>query len=268
MTIRSQFNNVDEDLDTLLKSDSYRKPKEKLKNLNKTRSAKSNLSYLKVLTAILIIIISALIAGWAVLTAGNKKPILVVAKTVQQGYQILPQDLTTAMVSASSNVSDISSSNESEVIGKYASTELIPGQMLASGEVTQNAPLASGSTVVGIPLKLGQEPINGLQVGDHVMIVFTPQPGSTPAITNSGIVPAGTSTSNSAGVQNISGLMNQISPGSVIDPDSTVVSESLPNPNTNSNFADEVSVNVPVNMGPIISLAASADQISLDLLPN
>ncbi len=260
MTFKMQAKGAEDEFETILRSRNVTKSNDVKKEPHNLTAFKSNVSYLKLIGAAMILVLSALIAAWAVMSAGNKVPVIVLIKSVSKNSKITSQDLGTALISNSSNVNDISASLENEVVGKYAVTSLVSGQILAEGDSTSFAPLSSNLTLVGIPLKIGQEPTNGLQVGEHVIIVFTPQPGSTPAITSS-------ETIGTLGINSISNNTgNLMSPGSVLDSDSTVVSESIPNPNLNSDYADEVTVSVPVNLGPIISLAASADQISLDLI--
>lgn len=259
MTYKTQSNGIEDEFDALLKNRNISKTREIKKDSKKVTNVRSNIGYLKLLTAVMLIVISALIAAWAVLSAGDKTPVLILVKAVPQGSMIQSNDLSTALISGSSNINDVPASNESSIVGQYASTMLVPGQVLATTDFTDQSPLPANSTLVGIPLKIGQEPIDGLQPGDHVIIVFTPQPGSTPAISNSGVL-------NSTQGSFDSNTINQITPGSVLDQDSTIVSESIPNPNLNSSYSDEVTVSVPISLGPIVSLAASADQISLDLI--
>ena len=117
------------------------------------------------------------IRAWA-LNVGHRTQVLVVARPVQAGSVIKASDLTTAGVSADHSVAGLPASAASQVVGKVAADNLVPGTLLVRAEVGGGPLVRPGSSVVGLDLKPGMFPA-ALQVGDPVAVVSTPTQASS-----------------------------------------------------------------------------------------
>lgn len=119
-----------------------------------------------------------LVAGCALafaltwLRAGDRVPVLAVARTVMAGQVITVGDLTTARVSADGPVSLIPSSQEAAVTGHTAATTLPAGSLLTAGDIGA-APPSAGQAMLGVAVKAGQFPPD-LAAGDTVDVLATP----------------------------------------------------------------------------------------------
>lgn len=120
-------------------------------------------------------------AGW--LRAGNRQPVLALARPVTAGQVIASGDLQVVRVSASGPVSLLPASQEAAVIGQTAAAALPAGSLLTPAEVGA-APLGKGQAFLGVAVKPGQYPPD-LSAGQTVDVLVTPA-GSSPGAAGSG----------------------------------------------------------------------------------
>ena len=129
-----------------------------------------------------IALATALIVGFAALglylyqQAGAKTPVVVVTADVPEGHTIRRSDLTT--VSVAGGITAIGGGNIETVVGQTARIHLLPNTVLQRSMVTAAAPLAAGQAQVGVAVKSGQIPADGLQPGDTVQVVQVPAAGA------------------------------------------------------------------------------------------
>ena len=187
-------------------------------------------------------------------SADRRVPVLIVTSTIHQGQRITGSDLGTVDVAASSGLSVIPVASASELSGTWATVTIPTGSLISLRDVTSSRPLAGGNAVVGLSLKDGQLPSDGVQPGDQVMIVQTPGAGSSPPA-------AGASDSSSS----VSGTA--VASG-VLVAQATVFAASVPPPSSASSAAELVSVEVPATLAAAVASASSASQVSLVLLPD
>jgi len=119
-------------------------------------------------------------AGW--LRAGNRQPVLALARPVTAGQVIASADLQVVRVSASGPVSLLPASQEAAVIGQTAAAALPAGSLLTPAEVGA-APLGKGQAFLGVAVKPGQYPPD-LSAGQTVDVLATPA-GSSPGAAGS-----------------------------------------------------------------------------------
>lgn len=119
----------------------------------------------------------SLLGGWLFaalyLSAGGRKPVVVVARDVQRYQQIQEGDLATERVAAGDRAVTISGDQLDEVIGQYASTELTPGMILSPRHLVEdrNSLLEGDEARVGALLSPGEAPRN-LSGGDPVQLLI------------------------------------------------------------------------------------------------
>ncbi len=107
--------------------------------------------------------------GWLYTTAGEKTPVVVMAREVPVGQVIERADLSTVDVAGS--VTAIAGANLSSAVGQRAAVGLIPGTLLQRGMLTSADPIPAGQVQVGVALKAGQLPADGVNAGDKVAVV-------------------------------------------------------------------------------------------------
>lgn len=112
----------------------------------------------------------AFAVGW--LKAGNREPVLILARGVTAGHVYTAADLQVAQVSTSAAVGTVPASQEVAVIGHAASAALPAGSLLAPGDVSAPA-LAPGQVLLGVAVKPGQYPPD-LSAGQIVDVLSTP----------------------------------------------------------------------------------------------
>lgn len=121
----------------------------------------------------LLVMLGAALA-FAVLwmNAGDREPVLAVARAVPAGQEISGRDLAVVRVAADPSVQVIPSSRREEVVGRTAGVDLVPGALLTTGQLGQPTGAEPGEAVVGVALTESQLPVS-LRPGDKVAVVDT-----------------------------------------------------------------------------------------------
>ena len=209
----------------------------------------------------LLVLASAAIFASIYTSADHRVPVLMVTSTIHQGQRITAADLGTTELASSGRLSPIPVSSASELSGTWAAVTIPAGSLLARGDVSSSRPLSSGSAVVGLALKDGQLPSNGVEPGDQVMIVQTLAAGS--------VLPAGADSSGTGatGATSDGDDFGSVSSAGVLVAQATVFDTATPSASTSSGATELVSVEVPPTLAAAVATAAAASQISLVLLP-
>jgi hypothetical protein len=129
--------------------------------------------------AVFLIIGFAAVGGWLYLQAGAKTPVVVVVADVPAGHTIQRADLSTVPVAG--GVTAIAGNHMDSVVGQAAAVHLLPNMLLQRSMVTSGSGLSSGSAQVGVAVKSGQIPADGLVPGDRVQVVRLPDPAAAEA---------------------------------------------------------------------------------------
>ncbi|GHA47982.1 hypothetical protein GCM10010329_83010 [Streptomyces spiroverticillatus] len=117
---------------------------------------------------------------------GHRTPVLAVARAVQAGDVIRDTDLVVASVALDPALKPVAAADRDTVVGKRAAAALIPGALLAKGQVTDRALVQPGEQLVGIGLKPAQLPASRLSPGDTVIVVSTPSEAARAAQDSTG----------------------------------------------------------------------------------
>ena len=133
--------------------------------------------------ALAVVLIGAGILGGAALfrSVNHQVEVLMVATAVPSGSVVTAADLTTTSVAAGPGVRLIPARQERQVIGLVASTDLRPGELLATADLTTSLPPAPGQMMVPIAVKPSVLPASGLAPGDRVIVVWAPGGSSNAA---------------------------------------------------------------------------------------
>ena len=110
--------------------------------------------------------------GYLYSTAGEKVPVVVVTQPVAVGEVIERDDLST--VDVAGDITAIAGSNLSSVVGQRAAVALLPDTLLQRSMVTDADPMPAGQVQVGVAVKGGQLPADGLVPGDRVQVLALP----------------------------------------------------------------------------------------------
>ena len=199
--------------------------------------------------------------------AGRQAAVLVVTHTVQQGQQLTAADLGQTSVAVGPGVARIPAAEAAQVLGKSAALTVSSGSLLTPGDVSSLPAIPAGDAVVGLALKVGQLPADGLGPGDQVMVVETGPPGSplTSFVGSSSQADSSSGTGNSQ-----SGSSQDTSttgPSGVLVPNAVVFNTAFPGSQSSGDTSELVSLELSESVAPAVSAAAAADQVSLLLIP-
>ena len=186
----------------------------------------------RVALAVILIVGLSLVFMLLYTSAGDRRAVFAVARAVAAGNVITAADLTEARVSVDPALRPIPVSRRSEVVGRAAGVDLVPGTLLTRAHIADGPVVASGRSVVGLSLKAGQYPA-GVRVGDTVLLVRS-------------------SSNNAAGSTTGPVPVVQVR-GEVLAVESS----------TSSSSAAVVSVAVDGAEAPALAVAAAAGQVSL-----
>jgi Flp pilus assembly protein CpaB len=128
--------------------------------------------------AVLLVVGGAVAAGLLALRIDERVDVLVAGRDIAPGQQITAADLSVAPV-ASQGLDLLPATDQSQVIGRYASQPIPAGRLLDHAMLTDRGLLAQGKAAVGVVVKPGQAPASGLQAGDKVQVVRTADAGGT-----------------------------------------------------------------------------------------
>ena len=121
---------------------------------------------------VLLVVGLAAIGGWLYSTAGQKVAVVVVVRDVPVGQMISRLDLSTVEVAG--EVTAIAGDRLETAVGQRAAVELLPGTLLQRAMLATGPILDAGQAQVGLALKGGQLPANGLSPGDVVQVLRLP----------------------------------------------------------------------------------------------
>jgi hypothetical protein len=190
--------------------------------------------------AVLLILGGALASAYLVMASGQRVAAIRIAQPVAAGQRIPLSALEQVQVSDTGADYYINWSERGNVTRTYAAVPLVPGALLTNQMVSRNDDAAKGRVVVGLALKPGQFPSQGLQTGRRVSLYA---------------VGGGTGGGPRA--------------GTVLSSDAIVVGLSQGDRDVNRLRGDQTSVDVAVapRDAPLVTQAASAGAIAVALIP-
>lgn len=121
----------------------------------------------------------ALGASYLVTSTSEAVQVVVVTSAVIPGDQLTADDLSTASISLDPTVQTIPGEQLTELVGQYATVELLPGSLLTSAAVAPQPTTPAQASTVGVVLTPAQMPSEPLAPGRQVLLVETPAAGET-----------------------------------------------------------------------------------------
>jgi hypothetical protein len=121
---------------------------------------------------VVLVVVCALVFAEGFLQAGNRRPVLALARPVGAGQVITAADLQTVRVSAAGPVSLVPASRQGEIAGSVAAVSMPAGSLLTGSDLGTPPPM-KGQARLGVALKPGQYPPD-LAAGQDVDVLATP----------------------------------------------------------------------------------------------
>jgi hypothetical protein len=123
-----------------------------------------------ILLAVLLLVLGAALSGLALLSATRTSAYLAVAKQVPVGQTIQASDLKTVELSGGQGLEAIPANQISTVLGRRASTTLVPGALLAPEQLTNQPLLPTGFAEIGLSWPVSRLAAPGLKAGDKIIL--------------------------------------------------------------------------------------------------
>lgn len=134
-------------------------------------------------------LVGSVVAASLALSADQREPVLVVARSIEAGRVIVATDLRTVRVGAERGLPVVASAERASVVGRVAAIPLSAGTLLQPAHLGAAPDLDAGEASVGVALEAGRFPPR-LGAGDHVAAVESPAGAAEggPAELTSGVV--------------------------------------------------------------------------------
>jgi SAF domain-containing protein len=190
---------------------------------------------------VVLVVACALVFAEGWLQAGNRQPVLALARPVAAGQVITAADLETVRVSAAGPVSLVPASRQAEVVGSTAAVSMPAGSLLAGSDIGTPPP-ARGQVRLGVALKPGQYPPD-LAAGQDVDVLATPAASASGSSSGSG--------GGSAALPVGEAVVLSVSPATASGGSGDTVAE----------------LQVPADAMPQVAAANAAGQIALAAIP-
>ncbi|MEO3787874.1 hypothetical protein ABGB12_31490 [Actinocorallia sp. B10E7] len=194
--------------------------------------------------AVLLILGGALISAYLVIQSGQRVSAIAIDKPVAAG-ELIPKTALKQVSIGDTGIQYVSWSELDKVTRSYAQVPLTPGALLVNSMTTQAQDTAKGRVLVGLSLKAGQLPSEGLKVGQRLALY------AVGGRSESGVKP-GTMLSADALVYKVP---------------STQADDSLVPSRTSTGTTVRVSVEVLPEQAPAITMAASAGDVAAVVVP-
>jgi hypothetical protein len=122
--------------------------------------------------AVALIVGFAAVGAFLYVRAGAKTLVVVVVAQVPAGHVIARSDLSSVAVAG--GVTAIAAEHVDSVVGQAAAVQLLPNMLLQRSMVATTGGLSALQAGVGVVVKSGQIPADGLAAGDTVEVVRLP----------------------------------------------------------------------------------------------
>jgi hypothetical protein len=121
--------------------------------------------------AVMLLAFGAALSGIALLSASKTAAYLSVRQAVPLGSVITADDLTTVQLRGGGGLNPIPATERNAVVGLHAATSLVPGTLLAAGELTSKSLVNADDAQIGLGVSGSNLPTTHLQPGDQILLV-------------------------------------------------------------------------------------------------
>lgn len=122
----------------------------------------------------LLVVCGAALAGYLFQVGSHRDSVVMVAHDLPAGSRVTASDLTTTTIASATQVATIPASERNQVAGHYAAVDLRQHTLLAASQLTATLAPRHGQQLVTVALKPNEMPARGLEHGDRVQLVATP----------------------------------------------------------------------------------------------
>lgn len=126
----------------------------------------------------LLVVVCAAGAIVTVLQVGDREPMLALARPVEVGHVLAPQDLRQVPMSVDSGADLVPASQSSSVLGQPVAYSLPSGAMLSHSALGSPQLPPAGQGVVAVAVEAGHVP-PGISPGTTVSVIVTPDSGAS-----------------------------------------------------------------------------------------
>ncbi|MCL1907630.1 MAG: SAF domain-containing protein [Propionibacteriaceae bacterium] len=131
-------------------------------------------SPLSIVAGIILVVAGALVSVGIYSQVSTTQTVIAVVNPVARGERIERADLTTAQVGYDPLLKPLPASMINDVIGRYATADLVAGSFLVSDCVGDQPSPRLGEATISVGLMAGEYPDEGLRPGDLVLLVALP----------------------------------------------------------------------------------------------
>lgn len=131
---------------------------------------------LRALVLVVVAVAFASAFAFLLVNAGDRHPVLVMAKTVPAGAVLTPADITVVNISTERPLLPLPASARGQVVGATANSTLVAGTLVTKAQLGERLTPGPGESVVGILLKGVRVAPSSLRAGDRVQVVQTSTP--------------------------------------------------------------------------------------------
>lgn len=135
--------------------------------------------------ALTLVVAFGAVGAWLYSSAGSKTAVVVVVREVPAGHVIDRADVSTVAMAGA--VTAVAGERLDSVVGQTAAVHLLPNMLLQRSMVTAGPGLTPAQAHVGVAVRSGQIPADGLAPGDAVTVVELPAPDA-PASTSASVL--------------------------------------------------------------------------------
>jgi len=143
---------------------------------------------LRVLLGLALLLAGVLGTLAIVQQAGQRIPVLVMARSVQAGQVIGAEDVRVAELGTAPGVATLGAGERARVVGRRAAVPLEQGQVLGPAVVADGPALAAGQVAMSLALAPEHAAAGQLRAGDRVAVVASGKPDQPSSQPGSGVL--------------------------------------------------------------------------------
>ena len=143
---------------------------------------------LRVLLGLALLLAGVLGTLAIVQQAGQRSPVLVMARSVQAGQVIGAADVRVAELGTAPGVATLGAGERARVVGRRAAVPLEAGQVLGPAVVADGPALGAGQVAMSLALAPEHAAAGQLRAGDQVAVVASGKPDDPGAGVGSGVL--------------------------------------------------------------------------------
>lgn len=136
-----------------------------------TRPLARRRSSRRLLLAVVLGIVGALLATYAYRSAVAQDGVVALARPLPFGSVVQQSDIRQVRLPSDTGLATVAWTDAESVVGQFATTDLRAGQILTPDSVATDRTPAPGEAVVGLAVEAGRAPSTALAARDEVLVV-------------------------------------------------------------------------------------------------